>query len=178
MINIQDCKRVKLSQDIDLKDFDCGDEDLNDFYYNDAILYTRKLLTTTFIYYFQDKPVAFVTYSNDKIVSDNKSTWNRVSRNIENDKRNRAIGYPAVKIGRLGVDINFKRQNIGGQILDFTKAWFITNNKTGCRFLTLDAYNKENVLSFYQKNKFKFLSTKETQNSTRLMFYDLIHLVD
>ena len=30
--------------------------------------------------------------------------------------------------------------------------------KTGCRFIVVDAYNKENVLHFYEKNGFKFFS--------------------
>ena len=37
-------------------------------------------------------------------------------------------------------------------------SWFVhPYNKTGCRFIVVDAYNKENVLHFYGKNGFKFL---------------------
>ena len=71
-------------------------------------------------------------------------------------------------------------------MLDFIKSWFIDEeNKTGCRFLIVDAYNKDIPLSFYQKNDFQFLFSSEQQEAenlgydvskslhTRLMFYDL-----
>lgn len=58
-------------------------------------------------------------------------------------------------------------------------------NKTGCRFLIVDAYNNEAPLGFYQKNEFLFLFSTEQQEAenlgydvaktlhTRLMYYDL-----
>ena len=71
----------------------------------------------------------------------------------------------------------------------FIKAWFVDPlNKTGCRFLLVDSYNKERNLKFYQNNEFKFLfSTEEqerefrglnpdTQLNSRLMYFDLIEL--
>ena len=66
------------------------------------------------------------------------------------------------------------------------KAWFChKDNKTGCRFIVVDAYNKQRVLSYYANNGFKFLfKTEEDEklyyevdaNSdihTRLMYFDL-----
>lgn len=50
----------------------------------------------------------------------------------------------------------------------------VVKNKTGCRFITIDAYNKNNVLSFYQRNDFKFLTEKDKNETTRTMYYDLI----
>ena len=58
-------------------------------------------------------------------------------------------------------------------------------NKTGCRFLIVDAYNCMVPLDFYQKNEFLFLFSTEQQEAenlgydmtkslhTRLMYYDL-----
>ena len=48
--------------------------------------------------------------------------------------------------------------------------------KTGCRFLTVDAYRTAEP--FYQKNGFLYLSSEDTGKATRLMFYDLINLED
>ena len=77
------------------------------------------------------------------------------------------IRYPAVLIGRLGVAKNFQGTNdgIGSQAIDYIISWFLLpDNKTGCRFIVVDAYNKENVLRFYEKNGFKFLySTEELE---------------
>jgi ribosomal protein S18 acetylase RimI-like enzyme len=97
--------------------------------------------------------------------------------------------YPAVLIGRLGVDIKYKHQNVGSQVLDFIKAWFIDeNNKTGCRFLFVDAHNEPSVLSFYRKNGFSYLIDDEKTEAryvgikeheklhTRKMFFDLIEI--
>jgi hypothetical protein len=48
---------------------------------------------------------------------------------------------PAVKIGRLGVAHASQRDGTGTQVLDFLKMWFTVGNKTGCRFIVVDAYN-------------------------------------
>ena len=64
------------------------------------------------------------------------------------------------------------------------------DNKTGCRFVVVDALNEPNVLQFYQKNDFVFLFTSEEQEfiytggkkgdiielPTRLMYFDLMNL--
>lgn len=89
-------------------------------------------------------------------------------------------------IGRIGVNVEFQGLHIGSQLLDFVKAWFChKDNKTGCRFIVVDAYNKPRVLSYYENNGFKFLfKTEEDEkhyyevnvNSnihTRLMYFDL-----
>ena len=100
--------------------------------------------------------------------------------------------YPAVLIGRLGVNKKYKDAGIGSQVLNFIKAWFRQNdNKTGCRFLIVDAYNTEKVTSFYGKNGFSFLFDNEKIEAkflginikpneslrTRIMFYDLIEII-
>lgn len=81
---------------------------------------------------------------------------------------------PAVKIGRLGVSEDYKRKQCGSRVLDYLKVWFTQNNKTGCRFLIVDAYNRPDTLAFYQQNGFKFLGSKDEQEETRIMYFDLI----
>lgn len=49
----------------------------------------------------------------------------------------------------------------------------VENGKTGCRFVTVDAYNA--AVPFYEKNGFDFLTQKD-ENPTQLMFFDLINL--
>ena len=58
-------------------------------------------------------------------------------------------------------------------LLNMTKHFFLKDNRTGCRLLTLDAYNKEAVISFYGDSDFKFIHEKDKNRSTRIMFYDL-----
>lgn len=51
----------------------------------------------------------------------------------------------------------------------------VFDNKTGCRFLTVDAYL--NAVPFYEKNGFRFMNAEDDDPHTRLMYYDLMNLV-
>lgn len=60
--------------------------------------------------------------------------------------------YPGVLIGRLGINKEYKHQGIGSDLMTFIKSWFIdAGNKTGCRFLIVDAYNENIPLNYYLK---------------------------
>jgi len=69
-------------------------------------------------------------------------------------------------------------KGIGTELLDFIKVSFTTENKTGCRFLIVDAYNKERTINFYKRNDFDFLSTADKDEDTRLMYFDLKRFSD
>ena len=99
--------------------------------------------------------------------------------------------YPGVLVGRLAVNQEYSHKGIGSEALLFIKQWFLyPDNKTGCRFVVVDAVNDPNVLQFYQKNGFIFLFTSEEQEfiytggkkgepvelDTRLMYFDLMDL--
>jgi hypothetical protein len=43
--------------------------------------------------------------------------------------------------------------------------------RTGCRFLTVDAYR--DAFPFYQKNYFNFLAGQGLVDDTRIMYFDL-----
>ena len=172
-MNLSDYKFTRLTSEIDLSLFNCDDDDLNDFIRNDAWANLKELMAVTYLWIDNNNPIAFISLINSKIEKDESVTfWNLLSRPIPNTKRRKT--YPAVLIGRLGVSVPYQCTGFGSQILTFLKAWFKINNKTGCRFLVVDAYNKESVLHFYEKNGFKFLTDKDKSNHTRIMFYDLI----
>lgn len=78
---------------------------------------------------------------------------------------------PSVKIGRLAVSKHYENRGIGSEILNFIKFFFTKSNKTGCRFITVDAYAE--AVEFYKKNGFDFFTKKDVNEKTRLMFYDL-----
>ena len=48
--------------------------------------------------------------------------------------------FPAVKIARLGRNVRFKNKGISAHLFNSLKLFFTKDNRTGCRFLTLDAY--------------------------------------
>ena len=155
--------------------FDCGDEDLNGFILTDAQLYRKEKLAVTYTVLEKetvDKVVAFFSLSNDRIsISDfdNKTKYNRFSRRFNNHKRLKS--YPAAKIGRLAVHSSVKGKNIGSTLLDFIKRYFTIDNKTGCRFITVDAYAA--AIPFYLKNGFVPLNEEDADEPTRLLYFDL-----
>ena len=175
-MNLDDFKFVRLSEEHEIKQFDCGDSDLNDFLFNDAKKYQKVLLTVTYLIESDSETVAFFSLLNDKITYElelkgNKKIWNSFNRKLPNKKRSYS-GYPAMKIARLGVTNNIISKGLGSQILDFLKKWFTNGNRTGCRFFTVDAYNNSKTLNFYLKNDFKFLTDDES-DVTRLMYFNL-----
>ena len=76
-----------------------------------------------------------------------------------------------MKIGRLAVNNSYKGQNIGRFVLDYVKGLFIDNNRTGCKFITVDGYKAS--LKFYEKNDLKYLTSEDELDETRLMFFNL-----
>ncbi len=80
---------------------------------------------------------------------------------------------PAVKIGRLATSMNKQSNGVGSSILDYLKISFTSNNKTGCRFIVVDAYNNNKTIRFYEKNDFKFITNLDNTEKTRLMYFDL-----
>lgn len=171
--------------------FNCGDEDLNEFFSGDAFLQSDELLCKNYCFTLDEAPqtiVAAFTLSNDSIKKLPGSRKKKVEKNIPREKL--YSSYPAVMIGRLGINQEFQNQHLGSDVLSFIKAWFVDPlNKTGCRFLLVDSYNKPQNLSFYQRNGFNFLFSTEEQErdfrnikpdcplNSRLMYYDLIELV-
>ena len=55
--------------------------------------------------------------------------------------------------------------------MNFIKTYFINNNKSGCRFLTVDAYT--DAIPFYTKNGFIPLNEDDVRDKTRLLYFDL-----
>ncbi len=155
--------------------FNCGDEDLNGFILTDAPLYRKEKLAVTYTVFEKsnrDNVIAFFSLSNDRIsISDfdNKTRYNRFSRRFNNHKRLKS--YPAAKIGRLGVSESMKGMNIGSMLLRFIKLYFTADNKTGCRFITVDAYAA--AIPFYLRNGFVPLNDEDADEPTRLLYFDL-----
>lgn len=157
------------------KPFDCGDVDLNEFFLKDSIHYNSQLLAITYIFESEIETVAFFSLSNDKIVNRDfetkKTISHKLARNIPNEKRRPS--YPAVKIGRFGVHIDYQNRGIGSQVIDFIKVFLTTDNKAGFRFITVDAYNTERTIGFYESHGFRLLTQKDKDDKTRLMYFDL-----
>ncbi len=168
----------QIEADTEIKSFDCGDADLNDFLFSDAKNYLRSMMALTYL--LEDnsecKTVAYYSLLNDKIVFDpeEKQFWNRINRKIVNSKRRKE--YPAVNIGRLAVSKDYIGNHIGESILLQIKHVFATMRRSACRFITVDAYAA--AVPFYEKCGFMFLSEKDRSAKTRAMYFDLINFVN
>lgn len=167
----------RLQCDTVIKPFTSSDADLNSFLIDDAKNYYSDLMAVTYLIEEKFSTIAYFSLFNDKVTwSDSSGSvplWNRLNRRIANEKRRKH--YPAVKIGRLAVSSDFEKLGIGSNILELIKFWFIANNRTGCRFITVDAYKA--ALLFYERNDFQFLTDTDKSDLTHLMYYDLKRLI-
>ncbi len=166
---------ARLKQDEPRPYFDCGDSDLNDYFLVDSIKACKDLVAVTYALFEGDKVIAYYCVSNDAIRSDLSSVtaFKKLQKLIVHPGK-RYKSLPAVKIGRFSVSKDYARQNIGSILMSGIKYDFINGNKTGCRFIIVDAYNRPEIISFYEKNGFDFLSGKDVNEETRLMVFDLI----
>ena len=173
----------KLGTDEKVKSFDCGDADLNDFILNESGLYRKALLAVTYVFEAIDDAehehiAAYFSLANDRVsITDfpNKTEFNRFRKHrFVNEKRLKS--YPAAKICRLAVSQELKGQHIGEFLADSIKKFFLADNKTGCRFLTVDAYAA--AIPFYLKQKFVPLTVEDEGAETRLLYFDLNDIAD
>lgn len=175
-MNIDELQIVRLTQDYKLKEFDCGDQDLNEFLLNDAKDYQKGLIAVTYLVEYHEELAGYFSLSNDKLsVKDSdKPNWRKVKKLFHHCKHRG--DYPAVKVGRLAVGRKYQGNDIGSRILDFVKYTFVEKNRTGCAFVTVDALR--NSVDFYAKNKFKILGPlpNESNTLTLPMYYNLLEL--
>ena len=155
--------------------FDCGDDDLNEYFKIDSKYYRENLLTQTYCLLLQPVPdfaIALLDFCNDAVQLKN------ISATLETDERALTRSFPAVKLTRIGVAKQFQGQNIGTHALNMIKKFFTMDNRTGCRLITVDAYNRLRILRFYEKNNFLPLYTRDKDGPTRALYFDLKRLKD
>jgi GNAT superfamily N-acetyltransferase len=173
-----DIEIVRLSEIQEIKPFDCEDSDLNEFLLKDAQLYQRQLLAVTYIWETDHRTVLYFCLLNDKVsVRDLESgnQWKKRFKDVMPEGK-KFTSYPAVKIGRLGTDKEFKSKGLGTFAINAIKDLFISNPTTEAKYLTVDAYRDS--IPFYEKNGFVFLTNQDKDNETRLMYFDLMTLVE
>lgn len=189
---LQECTFMTLQQGMleTISGFSCGNEDLDGFFHEDYFPYEDELMGKSYCFlHDEDKAiVGAFTVCNASIHNRLLSSGAKrlMATNVNEEKRN--INYPAVLIGRLGINVKYQGLHIGSELMDFIKAWFVeSGNKTGCRYLLVDAYNIPNTIGYYKRNGFNFifnnidsekryrrLENVDGELHTRLMYHDLI----
>ena len=181
----------------DCQQYSCEkDKQIDKFFHEEFSDYEYQLLGKSYCFVTSDenKIVAAFTVANSSVKVDDmpKSKRNKLNRKIPFSKQRSQ--YPAVLLAQLAVFDGFEGLNIGKEILDFVKSWFIDPlNKTGCRYLIVDAVNSPKVLQFYLNNGFDFIFASDEEEmeyvsrnvkvdvgevfrETRLMIFDLMAL--
>ena len=166
---------VRLTQDFELKEFDCGDSDLNDFLFDDAKHFLEKRIASTFILEDEGKIAAYFCLLNDKIsrLEITNSRWKDIKDSFPESKRFRS--YPSIKIGRFAVASEYSGKHVGSELMTTIKV-LLGNNRiySAFRFLTVDAYIS--AIPFYESNGFRVLSQKDENESTSLMYFEMMEI--
>lgn len=189
---LEHCTLCEMIESTNVEEFRCEEKDLDDFFSYDCFKYAKQLLGKTYCYKLDENPhkiVCAFTLANASIrVSDlPNARKKKIGTGIPHVKTLK--DYPAVLVGRLGVSDGFRSKHIRSEVLDFIKYRFIEpNNKTGCRFIIVDAYNNPMTLAFYERNGFKTVFSTDEQEkdyrhleqdihlNTRLMYFDLLSI--
>lgn len=153
----------KLTEDLKLEDynFDSGYEHLNNFLYNEIKDYLKESYLQAYLLKDEKRKIliGYITLS--------AAYLHRRTKTIK--KIFKKKGYiPALLIGRLGIDKNFRRQNMGTFLLTKAKDIGIEiAKKIGCRVLFIEALATKEAISFYRKLKFKFVDINLAINLIR-----------
>lgn len=146
--------------------FDCDKEDLNEFFTQDQLNYEEQLLAKTYVLLpeggNESYPKAMISFCNDAIQVETfeiRKDFDKIRKELPWGKRFRSL--PAVKIARLGVQKEYQRDGVGTHLLNMTKLLFLSENRTGCRYLTVDAYITKRAVEFYKKNQFRFMKKEQ-----------------
>ena len=172
---------ILLNENHTIKPFNCGDNDLNEFLFEKAKLYTKELLASTFILENSNQTVADYSIFNDSLKVEeedfiSKSALKRFLKVLVSQPKRHLKSFPALKIGRLGIDEKFKGIGLGRLIVNnLISETLELNQRQGCKLITVDAYRES--LVFYERLNFEYLTENDKEDETRQMYFDLSTLV-
>ena len=179
--NSDEVSILLLTEGYPIKPFDCEDEDLNDFLFNEATPYQKELLATTFVMENDEQTLGYYSLLNDSLqlredMFASKSQFRKFLRELMPYPKRHLKTIPALKIGRLAIDKTFKGKGLGSVIMaNIISKCIKMNQEQACRLITVDAYKQ--AVPFYQKMGFKFLIEGDKDDTTRLMFLDLTSFI-
>ncbi len=127
----------------DLSDFDCGDDDMNDFLKNDALTQQESELNVTKLVIYDNNIIGFASLLTDTILIRNIRDENislNIKRQLNITTKNRSIA--SVKIGRMAIDKKYHRKNLGTHIIRniISNLKNISEKEVGFRFIVVDGY--------------------------------------
>ena len=174
MVDFSLVKAEKLAKYHDLSNFDCEDEDINDFIKNDSLVYQEKKIATTIIFIYNEEIIGFFSSAADSLKL-------KADEEVKHDVDQKPIKeFPAVKIARVGRDKKYKGMKVGEKILKWAIGHILEcSERVAVRFITVDSYPKRvsyyEGLGYVKNNHVKYSSNSQVQNIS--MRYDLFNSI-
>ena len=168
---------IQLTSDYEMKPFDCGDAALNGFLRDEAKPFLESRLARTYLLCDEDLIVGYYCLLNDKVAKRDvaNSDWRRIKKLFPHAKH--FGSYPAVKIGRFAISLQYRDCGMGSKLMDIIKRRLKQDiGDSQFRFLTVDAYLE--AVPFYEKNGFKKLTPTQEQGNTQAMYFDIKSVVE
>jgi GNAT superfamily N-acetyltransferase len=140
---------LPLDKKHNLSSFNSTNTDLNEFLKNDALGTQDDLVNKTYLCFWQNSIVGYITFTTDtlevRVVEESDGVEDYPHRK-----------YPCMRIARLAVDRGFERCGIGRFLLFAAIGIAIDiSDRIGCRYITVDS--KPESISFYEKHGFKLI---------------------
>ena len=154
-----------LTAEHELNDFDCGDDELNNFLKEDALKLQKSKLSLTKLIICDGEIIGYISLLTDGIkIRKIKNEKIKLDIKEQLDIREKNKLLPAVKIGRLALDKEFLGKGLGTLILRdilFNLKKF-SETKIGFRFVIVEGYAK--AVNFYIiKNGFEYLKKDDAK---------------
>ena len=164
-----------------IKNFKSYVPDLAEFLIEDALENQKKNVSVTYLWFHikTNKLIGYLTLLTDSVA------LKKLDPKLKESFRMKGIDYPtlpAIKIGRLCIDEEFRRKGVGTLMFYYTLSIMIRiNENVGCRFITVDAKeNKDdqnnNAVHFY-KTTLGFDLLKEKNKKHPPMYFDAFKIM-
>lgn len=170
-------KEARIDQIANIKPFDCGDDDLNEFLLEKSKNYQCELLANTFVFEDETQTLAYYSIFNDglridDITFESKGALKRLLQKLFPHPKRHLKHYPSIKIGRLAISKEAQKLGLGRKIIDTVINYAIMQNEQcACKFILVDAC--KNATGFYEKMQFEYFSNNDLNEDTRQMYLDL-----
>ena len=144
---------------------------MNEFLMEDVDQHFREGLAQTMLVIHRNRLIGFLCLLTDSIDLDEEERVGFKSRGITYKS------FPAVKIGRLGVDREYQHKGVGSLAVDYIVGLaFKARKYVGCRFLTVDAKNDSRSITFWEGQGFKKNLKENKANRETISYrYDLLN---
>ncbi|MCW4014262.1 MAG: GNAT family N-acetyltransferase [Candidatus Bathyarchaeota archaeon] len=147
--SIEQVSYQRLSNEADVSRFNCSQNDLsgvNEFLHKEADRYQQEKMGTTYLFYYNNQIIAYVTVSMTCI--DSRDAPDRDILDWFEKKK-----PPAMLVGQLGVDNKWRGRGIGSFLCDWCYGLAAEfSEEIGCRYVTL--HTEKELISFYERNGF------------------------